>query len=106
MIDKIIQKTGAKIFAVLSAVVAAATTLLLEEISKYFAKKKSYQKGVKFGTEQMEAQETFWKDKVEKVKEETNMTIKQKMEELRKLKKDFREYVKKNESSKCENTTE
>lgn len=34
------------------------------------------------------------------------MTIKQKMEKLRKLKEDFREYVKKNESSESKNTIE
>lgn len=103
MIDKIIQKTGAKLFAILSAAVAAAATLLLEEISKYYAKKGSYQKGVE--TER-ERQETYWTEKVEKVKEDANMTIKQKMEKLRKLKEDFREYVKKNESSESKNTIE
>ena len=44
-----------------------------------------------------EEQEKFWKKKVLDIKESTDLTIKEKLEELKRVKKAFEDYVKKNE---------
>jgi len=97
MIDKLIEKIGAKAFAALSSLVTALGAYLLHEIDKYFTKKKYFQKGKEAARKEWEEQEKFWKEKVRAIKESTDLTIKEKYEELKRLKKAFEDYVKKND---------
>ncbi len=98
MIDKLIEKIGAKAFAALSSAVTAFVCYLLHEIDKYFTKKKYFQKGVEAARKEWEEQEKFWKKKVKDIQESTDLTIKEKIRELKRLKKAFEDYVKKNEN--------
>lgn len=97
MIDKLIEKIGAKAFGALSSLVTALVAYLLHMIDKYFTKKKYFQKGKEAAKKELEKQEKFWKKKVIDIKESTDLTIKEKIEELKRLKKAFKDYVKKNE---------
>lgn len=97
MIDKLIEKIGAKAFGALSSLVTALVAYLLHMIDKYFTKKKYFQKGKEAAKKELEKQEKFWKKKVIDIKESTDLTIKEKIEELKRLKKAFEDYVKKNE---------
>jgi hypothetical protein len=97
MIDKVIEKIGAKAFAALSSLVTALVVYLLHKIDKYFTKKKYFQKGKEAAKKEWEEQEKFWKKKVLDIKESTDLTIKEKIEELKRLKKAFEDYVRKNE---------
>lgn len=98
MIEKLVEKIGAKAFAALSSAVTALAAYILHKIDKYFTKKKWFQKGKEAARKECEEQEKFWKKKVEEIKNSTDLKIKEKWEELKRLKKDFEEYVKKNES--------
>lgn len=97
MIDKLIEKIGAKAFGALSSLVTALVAYLLHMIDKYFTKKKYFQKGKEAAKKELEKQEKFWKKKVIDIKESTDLTIKEKIEELKRIKKAFEDYVKKNE---------
>lgn len=97
MIDKLIEKIGAKAFGALSSLVTALVAYLLHMIDKYFTKKKYFQKGKEAAKKEWEKQEKFWKKKVIDIKESTDLTIKEKIEELKRIKKAFEDYVKKNE---------
>lgn len=98
MIDRLIEKIGAKAFAALSAAVTALVAFLLHEIDKYFTKKKYYQKGVEAARKEWEEQEIFWKKKVKDIQESTELTIKEKLKELQDVKKQFKDYIKKQEN--------
>lgn len=97
MIDKLFEQIGKKTYVALSSLVTALVAYLLHKIDKYFTKKKYFQKGKEAAKREWEKQEKFWKKKVLDIKESTDLTIKEKLEELKRLKKAFKDYVKKNE---------
>ena len=103
MIDKLIEKIGAKAFAALSSLVTALGAYLLHKIDKYYAKKKYFEKGKEAARAEWKEQEKFWKKKVQDIKDSYELTIKEKYKELKRLKKAFEDYVKKNEENKLFN---
>ncbi|MBD5401875.1 hypothetical protein HDR58_03605 [bacterium] len=94
MIDKIIAKVGEKAFAAIAAALSAAVVGLIAAIERYFATRKSYNKGRNDERDIWRAQEELWKKKVAEV-QESNRSLWEKLKEIRRLKKEFEEYKKK-----------
>lgn len=99
MIQKLAEKIGEKAVRALLVAITAMVTLLYHSIDKYFTKKKYFQKGKDCAMELWDEQEKIWKERVEKIKRDTNSTLKEKMERLKELKKAFKEYKKANANS-------
>lgn len=96
MVNKLIEKMGAKVFAALCTLVGVMATALMAKIREYFVKRKYFDKGRKAGEEYWDEQQKIWEAKVNKAKEDSNKTIREKVEELRRIKRAFEEYVKRN----------
>lgn len=96
MVNKLIEKVGAKFFGLLCSLVTAMAAALIAKIREYFLKQKYFEKGRKAAEEYWNEQQKKWEDKVNEIKEDSNKTIREKVEELRKIKRAFEEYVKRN----------
>lgn len=96
MVNKLIEKVGAKVFAALCSLVTAMAAVLIAKIREYFLKKKYFDKGRKAAEEYWNQQQEKWEAKVNEIKEDSNKTIREKVEELRQIKRAFKEYMKRN----------
>lgn len=94
MIDKLIEKIGEKAFGALCAVLGAIAAALIQEIRLYFEKQKAFQKGYEKGRQLLDEQQQKWEQKVKDIQEDCNKTIREKIKEMKELKKAFHEYVK------------
>lgn len=99
MIQKLAEKIGEKAVRAILVAATAMVILFYHEIDKYFTKKKYFQKGKDCAMELWDEQEKIWKERVEKIKRDTDSTLKEKMERLKELKKAFKEYTKANANS-------
>ena len=91
MLDKLIEKVGKKTFATITAALSAAIVTLIAAIERYFATRKSYNKGRADEREIWKKEEELWKKRVEEVKQ-SNRSLWEKYKEIKSLRKEFEDF--------------
>lgn len=99
MINRLIAEGSKKVIALLGMLVGAMVTALLAKIREYFLKPKWVNEGKEAALAYWNEQQKIWEEKVNRIKEDSQKTVREKMKELQKVKRAFEEYVKRNKSS-------
>lgn len=99
MINRLIAEGSKKVIALLGMLVVAMVTALLAKVREYFLKPKWVNEGKEAALAYWNEQQKIWEEKVNRIKEDSQKTVREKMKELQKVKRAFEEYVKRNKSS-------
>lgn len=92
--NKLVAKLGQKGIVCLSILLTSLVFSLLHAIRVYFLKIKYFKKGEDAAKEYWEEEQKKWENRVNEIKRDSNKTIKEKIDEVREIKKQFEEYIK------------